>query len=87
MTVFKATPRYEPAYRQSWFFSGDSCMRAQNTIRTPMEPKNPARQRQAVKMIHFRAAVSASRHQVKSHRKHHHRSDPHRKKPNLHSLE
>jgi hypothetical protein len=35
MTVFEATPHIEPAYRQSWFFSGDSCMRAQNTIRTP----------------------------------------------------
>jgi len=36
MTVFEATPQYEPAYRQSRFFSGDSHRRVQNTIRTPM---------------------------------------------------
>jgi hypothetical protein len=42
MTVFEATPQYEPADRQSWFFSGDSCMRAQNMVRALMEPKSPA---------------------------------------------
>jgi hypothetical protein len=87
MTVFEATPQSEPAYRQNRFVSGDNCMRAQNTIRTPMELKNPARQRQAVKMRHFWASVSAPCRQLKSRREHHHRSDPRRKTPNLHSLE
>jgi hypothetical protein len=42
MTVIKATPQYEPAYRQSRFFSGGSCMRAQNMVRTPMDQKSPS---------------------------------------------
>jgi hypothetical protein len=87
MTVFEATPQSEPAYRQNRFVSGDSCMRAQSLVRALMEPKNPARQRQAVKMGHFWPSVSAPCHQVKSRREHHHRSDPRRKTPNLHSLE
>lgn len=87
MTVFEVTLLSEPAYRQSWFFRGDSCMRAHNTIRTPMEPKSPARQYQAPKMMHVWASVSASRHQVKPRREHNHRSDLRRKTPNLHSLE
>ena len=87
MTVSEATPQFEPAYRQSRFFSGDSHMRVQNTIRTPMEPKKQARQRQAVKMRYFRASVLAPCHQLKSRREHDHRSDLRRKTPNLHSLE
>lgn len=58
MTVFEATPQYEPAYRQSRFFSGDSYMRAQNTIRTPMEPKKtstttPSREDEAFLGVRF----------------------------------
>jgi hypothetical protein len=41
MTVFEATPQYEPAERQSWLLSGDSCMRAQNMVRAPIELKSP----------------------------------------------
>jgi hypothetical protein len=87
MTVFEVTLLSEPACRQSWFFSGDSYMRVQNTIRTQMEPKRPARQRQAVRMVHFWASAPVACHQVKSRREHHHCSDPRRKIPNLHSLE
>ncbi len=87
MTVFEATPHYEPAYRQRWFFSGDSCMRAQTTIRTPMELKKPTCQRQAVRMVQFWASAPVSCHRVKSRREHHHCSDPRRKTPNPHSLE
>jgi hypothetical protein len=41
MTVFEVAPQYEPADRQSWFFSGDSYLCAQNTARAPMQPKPP----------------------------------------------
>jgi hypothetical protein len=44
MTVFEATLQYEPADRQSWFFSGDCCVRAQNVVRAALEPKSPAKQ-------------------------------------------
>ena len=39
MTVFEDTLQYQPAVRQSWFFSDDHYMRAQNMVWTPMEPK------------------------------------------------
>jgi hypothetical protein len=87
MTVFEATLQYQPAVRQSRFFSDGHYMRAQNMVWTPMAPKKPTRQRQAVRMVHFWASAPVSCHQVKSHREHHHCSDPRRKTPNPHSLE
>jgi hypothetical protein len=87
MTVFEATPQCEPAYRQSWFFSGDSCMCAQSMVRAPVEPKSPStttppRNDDPLLGVCFGVLTSnQSRHE------NHHRTDPRRKKPNLHSLE
>lgn len=86
MTIFEATPQYEPAYRQSWF-SGDSYVRAQSMVRTLMERKSPSttmlpRENDPFPGVRFGVPLSnRSRHE------HHLRSDPRRKTPNLHSLE
>jgi hypothetical protein len=87
MTMFEATPQYEPADRQSRFFSGDNCMRAQNMVRAPIELKSlstitPPRKDDPFPGVRFGVLPSnQSRHE------NHHRADPRRKTPNLHSLE
>jgi hypothetical protein len=87
MTVFKATPQYEPADRQNRFVSGDSCMRAQRMVRALMELKSPStttppHENNPFLGVRFDVLPSnQSRHE------HHQRSDPRRKTPNLHSLE
>jgi hypothetical protein len=87
MNVFEATPQYEPADRQSWFFSGDSCMRAQNMVRAPMELKSPSattptRENDPFLGVRFGVLLSnQSRHEY------HQRSGPRRKTSNLHSLD
>jgi hypothetical protein len=87
MTVFEATPQYEPADRRSWFFSGDTYVRAQSMVRTLMELKSPStttptRENDPFLGVRFGVPLSnRSRHE------HHLRSDPRRKTPNLHSLE
>jgi hypothetical protein len=87
MTAFEATPQYEPAYRQSRFFSGDSHMRVQNMVWVLMKSNSSAKQRQSAKISRFGASNSVPCHQLKSRREHHHRSNPRRKTSNLHSLE
>jgi hypothetical protein len=87
MTDFEATPQYEPADRQNWFFSGDSNMRAQSMVRTLLELKSsstttPFREVDLFPGVRFGVPRSnRSRHER------HQRSDPRRKTPNLHSLE
>lgn len=87
MTVFEATPQCEPAYRQSRFFSGDSCMRAKSMVRAPIKLKSPStttppRENDQFLGVCFGVLTSnQSRHETQ------HRANPHRKKPNLHSLD
>lgn len=87
MIVFEATPQYEPAYRQSRFFSGDSCMRVQNMVRALMEPKSPSTTtptRENDPFLDVRFGVLPS---IQPRRENHQRSNLRRKTPNLHSLE
>jgi hypothetical protein len=87
MSIFEATPQYEPADRQNRFFSGDNYMRAQSMVRTLMELKSAStttspRENDPFPGLRFDVPLSnRSRH------KHHQRSDPRGKTPNLHSLE
>jgi hypothetical protein len=86
MTVFEATPQYEPADRQSWLLSGDSCMRAQNMVRAPIELKSPITTtppRKDDPFLGVRFGVAPSN---QSRHANHHRANPRRKTPNLHSL-
>jgi len=87
MTVFEAAPQYEPAYRQSRFFSGDSYMRAQNMVRTPMELKSPSTTTPPRKDDPFLNARSGVAPSNQSRHENHQRLHPRRKTPNLHSLE
>jgi hypothetical protein len=87
MTVFEATPQSEPAYRQSWFFSGDNCMRAQNMVRAPVELKSPSTTTPPSNDDPFLGVCFGVLTSNQSRHETHHRADPHRKKPNLHSLD
>jgi hypothetical protein len=87
MTVFEATPQYGPADRQSRFFSGDSCMRAQNMVQTPMDQKSPSTASPRHKNDPLLGTRSGAAPLIRSRHEHHQRSDPRRKTPNLHSLE
>ena len=87
MTVFEATLQYGPANRQSWFFSDDRYMRAQNMVWVLVEPKSPGKQRQPVRIIRFRPSASPSRHRLNRRHENDHRSDPCWNTPNLHSLQ
>jgi hypothetical protein len=86
MIVFEATPQYEPAYRQSWFFSGGNCMRAQNMVRLPMDQKSLSTASPRRKNDPFPGTRSGAAPLNQSRHENHQRSHPRRKKPNPHSL-